>query len=172
MNKDSLGFKFLRAKFLSLSDVKTKEGIFVGPDIKNIIKDSAFILSLNDVEKDAWTLFVAVTENFLGIHKFSQYVDLVEKILQAFHQMKCNISLKIHFLDSHLNFFPKNMGAMSDEHGERFQQDIAVIEKRYQEKLNPAKLTDYCWLLIRETPTTEYNRQTKKIQKEAFFGPK
>ncbi|GBM27585.1 hypothetical protein AVEN_35251-1 [Araneus ventricosus] len=40
--------------------------------------------------------------------------------------------LKIHFLDSHLNFFPDNCGQVSDEHGESFHQDMANMEKRYQ----------------------------------------
>jgi len=44
------------------------------------------------------------------------------------------MSLKIHFLESHLHFFPENLGEVSDEHGERFLQDIMVIEKRYQGK--------------------------------------
>ena len=34
------------------------------------------------------------------------------------------MSVKIHFLHSHLNFFPPNPGAGSDEHGERLHQDI------------------------------------------------
>ena len=43
---------------------------------------------------------------------------------------------KIHFLHSHLDFFPENCGAVSDEHGERFHQDISLMEKRYQGKRN------------------------------------
>jgi len=31
------------------------------------------------------------------------------------------MSLKIHFLHSHLDFFPENLGAMSDKHGERLK---------------------------------------------------
>ncbi|UYV72415.1 hypothetical protein LAZ67_9003037 [Cordylochernes scorpioides] len=42
------------------------------------------------------------------------------------------MSLKIHFLHSHLDFFLDNLGAVSDEHGERFHQAISSMEKRYQ----------------------------------------
>ncbi|UYV80151.1 hypothetical protein LAZ67_18001830 [Cordylochernes scorpioides] len=42
------------------------------------------------------------------------------------------MSIKIHFLHSHLDFFPDNLGAVSDEHGELFHQDISSMEKRYQ----------------------------------------
>ena len=38
----------------------------------------------------------------------------------------------MHFLHSHLDFFPPNLGKVSDEQGERFHQDISVIEGRYQ----------------------------------------
>ena len=52
-------------------------------------------------------------------------------MLDANHKLGYNMSLKIHFLHSHLSFFPENMGSVSDEHGERFHQEIAEYEKRY-----------------------------------------
>ena len=61
--------------------------------------------------------------------------------------MGCNMSLKIHFLDSHLDFLPPNLGAVSDENGEPFHQDILAMEKRYQGKLSSSMLADYCWTL-------------------------
>ena len=45
--------------------------------------------------------------------------------------MVCQMSLKMYFLHSHLNFFPPNLGAVSDEHGERFHQDITTMESNY-----------------------------------------
>ncbi|UYV69180.1 hypothetical protein LAZ67_6002670 [Cordylochernes scorpioides] len=62
------------------------------------------------------------------------------------------MSLKIHFLHSQLDFFPDNLGAVSDEHGERFHQDISSMEKRYQGKWSPGMLADYCWTLKRDVP--------------------
>ena len=44
------------------------------------------------------------------------------------------MSLKIHFLHNHLHQFPENCGAFSDEHGEKFHQELAVLEKRYRGK--------------------------------------
>jgi hypothetical protein len=69
------------------------------------------------------------------------------------------MSLKFHFLHPHLDFFPENMGTISNEHVDRFQQDISQIEKRYSGKWSPYMLDDYCWSLIRETPTGECIRQ-------------
>jgi hypothetical protein len=44
------------------------------------------------------------------------------------------MSLKLHVLHSNLDFFPDNVQAVSDEHGERFCQDVSQIEKRYDGK--------------------------------------
>jgi len=58
--------------------------------------------------------------NFLGNIKAKNYGELVEDKLNAYQTMGCNMSLKIHFLHSHWDFFPLNLGAMSDEHAESF----------------------------------------------------
>ncbi|GBN37334.1 hypothetical protein AVEN_7515-1 [Araneus ventricosus] len=48
------------------------------------------------------------------------------------------MSLKIHFLHSHLEFYRENLGSVvRDEHGERFHQDILNMGARYQGKWNP-----------------------------------
>ena len=56
-----------------------------------------------------------------------------------------------HFLHSHLDFCSENLGDESDEHGERFHQQMKVMETRYQGLRNEAMIDDYCWFLIRET---------------------
>ena len=79
-------------------------------------------------------------------------MHLVSVLLEKYHQLGCNMSLKIHFLHSHLNFFPPSCGAVSDEHGERFHQDILNIEKRYQGECTSTMLADYCWICLRDNP--------------------
>jgi hypothetical protein len=37
-------------------------------------------------------------------------------LLTAYKAKRCNTSLKVHFLDSHLDFFPENLGAVCDEY--------------------------------------------------------
>ena len=68
--------------------------------------------------------------------------------------------LKIHFLESHLDFFPENLGEVSDEHGERVHQNILAIEKRYQDKWTSSMLADYCWTLRRDVPEANYRRKS------------
>jgi len=74
--------------------------------------------------------------------------------------MGCNMSLKIHFLESHLEFFPENLGKVSDEYGERFHQVIRAMEKRYKGKWTSNILADYCWTLKRNVPGAKYRRKS------------
>ena len=42
------------------------------------------------------------------------------------------MSIKVHYLASHLDHFTANLGDFSDEQDERFHQDIKDFEVRYQ----------------------------------------
>jgi len=70
------------------------------------------------------------------------------------------MSVKIHFLESHLDFLPQNFGEVSDELGERFHQDIMAMETRYQSKWTSSVLADYCWTLKRDVPEAKYRRKS------------
>lgn len=153
MDKEGEGFKYLTLSFPQLSEAKIKEGVFTGPDIRKMIRDPDFEKMLNKKELDAWVSFVKVVKGFLGNKKEDNYKDLVLNLLKTFKAMGCNMSLKIHFLHSHMDFFPENLGAVSDEQGERFHQDIKTIERRYQGRWDPGMMGDYCWFLKREDVT-------------------
>ncbi|GFU03603.1 uncharacterized protein TNCV_2897011 [Trichonephila clavipes] len=60
------------------------------------------------------------------------------------------MSVKVHLLHSHLTTFQKNLGAVSEEQGERFHQDIKEMERRYEGHWNFNMMADYCWILERE----------------------
>jgi len=70
--------------------------------------------------------------------------------------MGYNMTLKIHFLEPRLDFITENIGEVSDEHGERFHQDIMAMEKRYQGKWTSSLLADYCWTLKMDVPDAKY----------------
>ena len=72
------------------------------------------------------------------------------------------MTLKMHFLHSHLDKFPINLGAQSDEQGERFHQDMCKIEDNYKGFWNVAMLADYCWLLINEDKSTKKRKCSKR----------
>ncbi|UYV63640.1 hypothetical protein LAZ67_2005138 [Cordylochernes scorpioides] len=147
-----LQFAYLKQKFSSISDATIKEGIFVGPQIRELLQDGNFQNILNEVEAAAWNSFRNVCKNFLGSVKVENYRDIVNDLFLSYKALGCNNSLKIHFLHSHLDFFPDNLGSVSDEHGARFHQDISSMEKRYQGKWSPVMLADYWWTLKRDLP--------------------
>ena len=79
------------------------------------MRDQAFVHTMNDKEKEAWLSFVNVIKNFLGNKKASNHEDVVGNMLSAFNDLECKISIKEHFLFSHLDKFPENLRAVSDE---------------------------------------------------------
>jgi hypothetical protein len=124
MDKNGTGFMYLKHKLPRLSDAIIKEGTFVGPQIRELIKDEQFEEQLDEMGKAAWQTLKNVTISFWGNHKAENYHEIVSDLLTAYKAYGCNMSLKVHFLDSHLDFFPENLGTVSDEHRERFHQDF------------------------------------------------
>lgn len=164
LDKEGGCFEYICSSFPGLSDEKKKAGVFDGPQIRKLIKDEHFSNSMTNEEKEAWCGFVNVTKNFLGNHKSPDYVDVVEKMLNSFHNLNCNMSIKVHFLFSQLQRFPDNLGDVSDEQGERFHQDIKVMESRYQGRWDTHMMADYCWNLMRDCPDTKHTRKSHKRQ--------
>ena len=65
---------------------------------------------MTEKESAAWTAFVLVSKNFLVNYKTSNYKELVSNMLSSFKDLGCNISIKVHYLHSHLDHFLKNLG--------------------------------------------------------------
>ena len=141
---------------------KLKAGIFDGPQLHKLIRDPEFENSMNEVELEAWKAFVLVVKNFLGNNKARNYAELVANMLTAFRNLGCNMSIKMHYLFSHMDRFPENLGSMSDEQGERFHQDMKEMETRYQGRWDAVMMADYCWTLKRDIPTAEHSRSSKR----------
>ena len=54
MDKSGQRIKYLKTKF---SDAKLKEGVFIGPQIRELFKDGDFESALHGEDKDAWETF-------------------------------------------------------------------------------------------------------------------
>ena len=160
IDKTCRGFQYVRNDFPNMSDAKIKEGIFIGPQIRELMQDKHFDEDLNESERNAWLSFKRICMDFLGNHKAANYQDVVQDLLTSYKAMGWNMGLKIHFLESHLDFFPENLGGVSDEHGERFHQDIMVMEKQYQDQWTSSMLADYCWTLKRDVADAKYRRKS------------
>ena len=66
MNREAAAFTDLREKFPRLSEAKLREGIFIGPQIRDLIKDEYFDKLLQGDEKAAWDSFKSVVKGFFG----------------------------------------------------------------------------------------------------------
>jgi hypothetical protein len=100
-------FKYLCKNFPHFSEAKLKEGLFVGPDITKLMFDEDVLLTMTEVERDAWIAFKRFVTKYLENNKDPDYVTTVANMLEEFKVLGCLMSLKIHFLNSHLDFFPR-----------------------------------------------------------------
>ena len=76
------------------------------PQIRDIIKDKYFDKLLQGDKTAAWDSFIFVVKVFLRNRRAQNYEELVNDLLQSYLKLGCNMSLKTHFLHSHLDFFP------------------------------------------------------------------
>ena len=77
-------FKYLSTKFPRLSEAKLKEGVFVGPDIRKLMKDNNFENLMNNVERSAWNSFKDVVTKFLGNQKDQDFENIVKNYVVQF----------------------------------------------------------------------------------------
>ncbi|GBM59873.1 hypothetical protein AVEN_50458-1 [Araneus ventricosus] len=160
--KEGECFKYLCDQFPGLPEAKLKEGVFVGSDIRKMMKDENFETKMETNKRKAWESFKLDITSFLGNKKDTNYKSIVEEMIKNFKILGCSMNLKVHFLDSHLVSFPLNLGAVSEEQGERFHQDIKEMERRCQGKWNISVIDDYCWMLQRDNPCKVHKRKSDK----------
>jgi hypothetical protein len=160
LEKESRAFAFLNQKFHRISEAKLKAGIFDGPQIRELLKNPNFDESMEDNERKAWISFKSIITNFLGNHRSPDYERVVDELLQNFQALGARMSIKMHYLSSHLDYFPENCGDVSEEQGERFHQDIRVMEERYQGRWDVNMLADYCWCHKRDVPNVKHARKS------------
>ena len=136
--------------FPQLSETKIKGGIFVGLQIRKMLGSKELEDTMTSDERNVWGALRGVVHEFLGNNKSENYKDIVENLIEQYRRQGCRMSLKLHCLHSHLDFFKENLGDVSVEHGECFHQEIRMMEKRYQGKWDLAMMGEYIWFLIRE----------------------
>jgi len=65
MDKTGRGFEYLRNKFPKVSDAKIMEGIFIGPQIRELMQDKQFDEDPNETERNAWLSFKRICKVLL-----------------------------------------------------------------------------------------------------------
>ena len=115
--------------FPKVSDEEISAGILINPQIKVLLACKELEVKMSVVKKEAWIVFRHVVHSFLGNKKSDYYKKLVENLIVWCADMKCRMSIKLHYLHSYLKFFRPNLGDVSEEHGEHFDQDILAMVK-------------------------------------------
>ena len=81
LHLDGKYFQHILRTFAGLSYEKIKAGVFDGSQICTLVRDQAFVQTMNDKEKAAWLSFVDVMINFLGNKKAGNHEDRVGNML-------------------------------------------------------------------------------------------
>ena len=71
MDKTGAGFLYLRRKFPRMTEAKVKEGVFIGPQIRQLLQDSEFDQALFGKEKLAWQALIWWPQSSWGIQKLT-----------------------------------------------------------------------------------------------------
>lgn len=125
------------------------------------MQNAEFDQTLSPNELAAWKSIKEVIYNFLGKHRSPAARIFVDTMLNAFEKQGVHMSTKIHFLNSHMDYFEHQLATESDEQGERFHQTCAPIEERYNGKSIHSLIADICWTLFDNG--IELPRAKKKI---------
>lgn len=106
--KDHMGkafFFFPKSKFLGISDAKIKEGIFVGLQIRKLMKDPEFEQWL--IKAAPWGSFQNAARSFLGNKQVKNFKELINDLLENYRALGCNVSENPFFRFAFGLFFGK-----------------------------------------------------------------
>lgn len=167
LDKDGDCFAYIQYALAEVSEAKQKAGVFTGPQIRKLVNDPEFVNHMNEVERSAWLAFVDITKNLLGKFRAEDYEAKAAEMIRTFEQLGALMSIKVHYLANHIDMFPENCADLSDEMGERFHQDMRIMEERYQGRWDENMMADYCWSLKRDAPEATHKRRSSQ---KSFLG--
>ena len=78
LHKNGAAFQHLSTLFPGLNAAKLKEGMFVGPQIREVLKDTDFEELLNLKELRAWEASKSACSGFLGNTRVPDYQACIE----------------------------------------------------------------------------------------------
>lgn len=115
-----------------------------------MLPSKMFRQKLKPLEQEAFDCMKLVIENFLGNKRAANYKELITNMLNSFEKIKVSMSLKLHLLHQHVDWFKENNGKVSDEQGERFHQQIKRIEDRFHGRPVENMLAEFVWYTFEE----------------------
>jgi len=140
----------LKDMFPLMTSTKVESGIFTGPQIRKVLASEIFINKLDCKQTKAFNSMKLIFEKFLGLECDPNSKRMIDELMKNFKNINANMSLKMHMLHSHADFFKHNI-KVSDQHGERFHQELLPFEKRYKGKCPVNMIGDYIWSVLRDS---------------------
>ena len=130
-----------------LSNAKLTAGIFVGPDIRKLEANEAFLNALSEDERKCFDQIMTVVRQVLTPCNVS--IELkkaaVDSMIKSLVKCGCNYSPKMHCVHCHFDEIFNRQFSVSDEHGERIHQTMRLIEERFIGKCQKSMLCEYIW---------------------------
>lgn len=136
------GFEYIAEKVPQITQAKLKEGLFVGPSSQRKAMRCRLQEILDKLELPIQNTFNCVCENLLGNKKALDCKGGIKALWKCYSANGSHVSLRVHFLDSHQDFFADNHRVVFDERGKKIPQVINAMEKRYQGFWNQSLLAD------------------------------
>lgn len=153
--------KRLSELFPSKRPPRINGGVFNGPEFEVILNDAEFENQMSRKFKKALQALRSLRHGFFGNQKAENFEELVKNLVRCFDAIDANMNLN-------LKDFAENLGDFSEQHGERFHQEIKTMEQRYGGKDYAAMQSDYCWFLIREAE--DYDTMWERDAKAQYFN--
>ncbi|XP_017488810.1 PREDICTED: uncharacterized protein LOC108377054, partial [Rhagoletis zephyria] len=120
-------------------------GVLNGPDIRRLMKDQGFLEILDGTAAVAWDAVRALIKHVLCTNLSPEYAIFIANLMESFDAFDVHMSLKIHMLHSHFDFYEQQRSTETDEVGERFHQSIICFQDRFAGKRLNSMLADFCW---------------------------
>lgn len=107
-------------------------GVLNGPDIRKLKKSEQFTAALTKQQRAGWIALKDFIATFLCKNRAEKpvYDDARKRMLREYEKSDVNMSLKIHFIHHHMEYFEKQLSTESDEQGERYHQVAIPFETR------------------------------------------
>lgn len=80
-----------------------------------------------------------------GSKKTDSFEAVFGKNVSGFHDLRWNMSVKIHFLYSYLHRFSQNLGTVSDEQSVLLHEHLKMMEDHLSDQWE--RMLDSCWVI-------------------------
>jgi hypothetical protein len=155
MTKEDEGFKYLRQIFSTQKRGQDKTRHFCRSSAAFVMIFASYVNWIL-LREEPGTRLEAYAATLWEITKSKNYVEIVVELLSTYRALWCDMSLKLHFLQSQLEFFPEKYGTRLWRTRWKVPSGYILHGKKIQRQIEPKFVG---WLLLE--PGTRYTKEYK-----------